>query len=685
MNAWYHSDKSSFLAEKTSVIVGKLTTLAGKDNLSPEDEQVTEWEKSIELLKNVLNNSSMNEIDGIILEYDFRRRGLRMDCILTAPGIIIVIEFKRNKIDSTTRDQVMNYCVNLIEFHDETQKVIGKEGVVIPILCTTTGSTPSLLTHDEFYHPPWGCLLNEPLESDKSSLLQAIENALKLRRPTKTKFAHNDWVDSNFKPSSTILDAVISLYGQHEVSAISSHGAAIRKIQDCTKEIKDNIIEAKKRKQNLLIFLSGAPGAGKTLVGMNLIFDSEFREDSVYVTGNAPLVDVLNKALEKSYQKKSKGNSLVVPSGYAKDKVKKLVKNATFKITKAHHFLPKKRGGKNASEDGYLLILDEAQRTYEDGHRVAGSNLPDHEANLILDSMANTYPDGAVVVVLIGHNQAINLAERGMIAWFEAAENATTGQWKYAISDATLDLPNAFPTDTEKKKWQTSKLRKTLAQGHLPNSMRHYRSNKIEQWVGEVLEGTAANAKKIASSLKDSDKVFITRDLEAAKSWIRKMSVGDLRSGMLASSGARRLCADGIYVAPKSEAVIVNWMLQPSGDFRSSNMLEKAVTQYDIQGLEIDYSLVCWDADLRRAGDDWVCFNMVAPKWCYAGDTEKRTEKERVEIRRNTYRVLLTRSRKGMVIFVPEGDRTGRDETRNPKFYDGIFDYLVSCGVEKLS
>ena len=253
---------------------------------------------------------------------------------------------------------------------------------------------------------------------------------------------------------------------------------------------------------------------------------------------------------------------------------------------------------------------------------------------------------------------AINLAERGMIAWFEAAENATTGQWKYAISDATLDLPNAFPTDTEKKKWQTSKLRKTLAQGHLPNSMRHYRSNKIEQWVGEVLEGTAANAKKIASSLKDSDKVFITRDLEAAKSWIRKMSVGDLRSGMLASSGARRLCADGIYVAPKSEAVIVNWMLQPSGDFRSSNMLEKAVTQYDIQGLEIDYSLVCWDADLRRAGDDWVCFNMVAPKWCYAGDTEKRTEKERVEIRRNTYRVLLTRSRKGMVIFVPEGDRT---------------------------
>ena len=141
----------------------------------------------------------------------------------------------------------------------------------------------------------------------------------------------------------------------------------------------------------------------------------------------------------------------MVPSGYAKDKVKKLVKNATFKITKAHHFLLKKRGGKIASEDGSLLIFDEAQRTYEDGHRVAGSNLPDHEANLILDSMANTYPDGAVVVVLIGHNQAINLAERGMIAWFEAAENATTGQWKYAISDATLDLPNAFPTDTEKR------------------------------------------------------------------------------------------------------------------------------------------------------------------------------------------------------------------------------------------
>jgi len=307
--------------------------------------------------------------------------------------------------------------------------------------------------------------------------------------------------------------------------------------------------------------------------------------------------------------------------------------------------------------------------------------LPDHEANLVLESMGKSYPEGAVVVVLIGHNQAINQGEKGINAWFRAAKDK---KWHYAINDMTLDLPGIFQDPSDKDDAATSGRREQLIHGHLSASMRHYRNESIEKWVSAVLEGSAAEAETIASSFTGDDEILVVRDLEKAKEWIRGKRIGDLRAGILASSTAKRLSAAGVDVAKKSEDVIVNWMLAPSGDFRSSNMLEKAVTQFDIQGLEIDYSLVCWGADLRREGDEWVSFKMVAPNWSRIKDTENFTKKELESFRKNTYRVLLTRARKGMIIFVPIGDETGQDLTCKPEFYDSIFEHLISCGAKKL-
>ena len=350
-----------------------------------------------------------------------------------------------------------------------------------------------------------------------------------------------------------------------------------------------------------------------------------------------------------------------------------LVKNSTFKIVKAHHFL-KDRGQKTTSTDGKVLVFDEAQRTYVKGKRVAGHPLDEHEAELILKAMEESYPKGAVVVALIGHNQAINSGERGIIAWFEAAEKKG---WSYSISNETLQLPGLFENDEDVGKWTDSPLRRNLSEGHLSHSIRYYRNQGIEEWAHEVMDGTCEAANTIASRLHESDQIFVTRDLDQARKWIREKRVGDERVGMIASSAARRLIAEGIYVQPQSESNIAQWMLAPSGDVRSSNMLEIAVTQFQIQGLEVDYTLVCWGADLRRENGKWTSHQVRGAGWSKS--------KAMLKFRQNTYRVLLTRARKGMVIFVPKGDETGEDETRDIEFYNGIYNYLIASGATDMN
>jgi len=685
--AWYDSDKKSFIDAPSKQIVDHLTGEATKLRWHIESEQLEEWEKSVDLLKTNLNEKAkqqlqalraalshpeLDEVHDVILEYDFRRRGLRLDCILLAPGALIVVEFKRTKLSQADRDQVMNYCINLAEFHEHTQELMKDKMIVIPVLALTEGKAVQKMEHTEFYSEPWNQILKKPLECDTSSLHIAISNALKLTQ-SKTKIDRDKWLKSKFAPSSTILDAAISLYGQHDVSAIKKHSGPVAKIERCTASIKEEILKADDEKRNCVIFLSGAPGAGKTLVGLNLAFDTDIREDALFVTGNAPLVDVLSKALEYSYKGKTSRRSMKIPTGYAHENVQLLVKNSTFKIVKAHHFL-KDRGQKTTSKDGRVLVFDEAQRTYVKGKRVAGHALEEHEAELILNSMEDSYSKGAVVVALIGHNQAINSGERGIIAWFEAAEKKG---WSYSISDETLQLPGLFESQEIVQKWKNSPLRRNLSEGHLSHSIRYYRNQGIEEWAHQVMDGTAEKANSIASKLHDSDKILITRNLNEARNWIRERRIGDERVGMIASSAGRRLIAEGIYVQPQSESNIAQWMLAPSGDVRSSNMLEVAVTQFQIQGLEVDYTLVCWDADLRQENGEWASHQVRGAGWSKS--------KAMLEFRKNTYRVLLTRARKGMVIFVPKGDDSGEDETRDVEFYDGIYNHLIACGATDMN
>ncbi len=676
--AWYYGTRDEFLATSRDAITNQLAGRAADESLEIESAQSEEWRRSVDILQKSLDERipilrealmapGSEWIRHVILEFDFHRRGLRMDCLLLADGVLFVIEFKRSQIQLADRDQVMNYAVNLLEFHRVTQEWCGENGaIVVPVIVLTEGRTSSAVAWSKLAGHSWPALAYKPLECDRNGLQEVLLIGLKHRR-SSVAVSLIEWMDSPFRPSSSIMDATLSLYGNHDVAAIQEHAAPKAAIDASVKEIREHIDSALKNGKYHIVFLSGAPGSGKTLVGLDIVMRGTSTGGSVFVTGNAPLVEVLNKALGKSYRAQGQRSETWAPTGYRRLDAQFVTAAASFKIVKAHNFLGN-RGTPHHQEDGRVLVFDEAQRTYEKGRMVLREKLADHEADLILSAQRKAYPNGgSVVVALIGHNQAINSGERGIVAWLDAAER---NDWTFSISNKTLDM--AELQDCEK--WKTHKSRVPLQNGHLHQSMRYYRNAKVEEWVSSVLEGDESMAQSLAMTLAENgNSIWVTRSLEAARKWAKFRTVGGQRSGLIASSQARRLAAEGLFVDYKPD--ISTWMLAPSSDIRSSNALETVQNQYYIQGLELDYSVVCWDADLRRENETWAAYKLSGSDW----------QKDKlIDVAKNGYRVLLTRARKGMVVFVPKGDHSGEDKTRNVEFYDGIWEFLRDCGAMEL-
>ncbi len=659
-------------------IANQLSGCAVAERLDIQPEQQIEWKESVDilhqhldehipLLRQALSSSAGKDVHHVILEFDFRRRGLRIDCILLGDGVLFVLEFKRSRISAAARDQVMSYAINLWEFHEATRQWCEDAGAIVaPILVLTSGRSTRPVDWPGLGGHSWPAVAAKPLECDGHMLGEALAQVLAHRR-SHSALAAQHWLQSDFRPSSSIVDAAISLYGDHDVAAIQGHAAPKEAIDAATADIRSHIADALERGEYHVIFLSGAPGAGKTLVGLDLVMRGEYAADSVFVTGNAPLVDVLNKALATSYRSQGTKSSSVAWSGYRHSDASRVVGMASFKIVKAHQFLGS-RGTAHRQMDGRVLVFDEAQRTYEQGKEVLRQKLVDHEADLVLKVQKDVFPKGgAVVVALIGHNQAINRGERGMVAWLEAADRLG---WSFSISDDTLALGELG----DRERWANHSRRATLKHGHLKQSMRFYRNSAIEEWADAVLGGDARRASELAVRLAEhGTSVRLTRSLSAARRWTRPLAVGDQRSGLIASGQARRLAAEGLFVDLKPP--IATWMLAPSTDYRSSNALETVQNQYQIQGLELDHTIVCWDADFRRQAGRWAAYKL-------SGDTWQHDKLQQVAA--NGYRVLLTRARQNMVIFVPEGDASGDDETRLAIYYDETYDFLVASGAVPL-
>ena len=677
--AWYFATREEFLATSKDTIADQLAGRAADESLEIEAFQNQEWKASIDLLQRALHErvpilrealqSPHGEmIRHVILEFDFRRRGLRMDCLLLADGVLFVVEFKRTKLQASDRDQVMTYAINLLEFHAATQSLSATEdGIIIVPVLTLTGDRLTKRPHwPGVGGHSWSAAANRPLESDAHSLAEVFQLAIENRRSDR-RIDLLEWLNSPFRPSSSILDATLSLYGNHDVVAIAEHAAPAEQIRSCVTEIRNVIDKVLSEGRYHVVFMSGAPGAGKTLVGLDLVLRGNHAKESVFVTGNAPLVEVLNKALGQSFRKQSKSSTSWAHTGYRREDAPMVTSAATYKIVKAHNFLGK-RTEAHQQDDGRVLVFDEAQRTYEKGKMVLREKLLDHEADLILQTQRNAYPTGgAVVIALIGHNQAINGGEMGIEAWLEAIERKG---WSFSISERTLE--SAEIEDVQR--WKNHNSRWVLENGHLDQSMRYYRNAEVERWAGCVLDCDVVGARGAAAELENrADYIWITRSLDAARQWARTQTVGTQRCGLIASGQARRLAAEGLFVELKPN--IADWMLAPSSDIRSSNALETVQNQFQVQGLELDFCIVCWDVDLRQESGSWVSYKLSGSKW------RKDTL---LDVAKNSYRVLLTRARKGMAIFVPYGDLSGDDETRQPSFYDGIWEYLIKCGAKEL-
>lgn len=676
--AWYADTREAFLAMSSNGIRDQLAAHAAIAGLDVPPDQSDEWLRStsilqenlgnqVQIIRSALQSESGHAVHHVILEYDFRRRGLRMDCLLLASGVLFVVEFKRTSIGKAERDQVMNYAVNLIEFHKVTQDWCReRQGIVVPAIVQTSSTKDRAPEWPGFATGAWASMASAPLISSAGNLSQTLRLGLAQANRSFCP-ARDEWLNSMFSPSSSILDATLSLYGNHDVSAIAEHAAPAEEIAASTAEIRALAVSALARGEKLVVFLSGAPGAGKTLVGLDLVMRGELAADAVFVTGNSPLVEVLHKALANSYRAAGARGSTWAATGYRREDSAIVAGAATHKIVKAHRFLGS-IGARHSNVDGRVLVFDEAQRTYEKGRPVQGRALVDHEANLILSAQEESFRDGGTVVVaLIGHNQAINSGERGMVAWLEAAEELG---WKFAACDETLNLAEL---DGDKQ-WKAHECRVHMSSGHLRQSMRFYRNVEMEQWADAVLCNDAPRARGIADRLRAAGiEIYLTRDLESAREWARSMAVGGLRAGVIASGQARRLAAVGLFVDHKPD--IASWMLAPSTDLRSSNALETVQNQYQVQGLELDFTIVAWDLDLRRSGGKWQSHKISGDGW---------RQDRHAGIASNGYRVLLTRSRRGTVLYVPEGDPTARDETRPPTEYDTIAAHLFECGVAQL-
>ncbi|VTT98809.1 Uncharacterized protein OS=Mariniradius saccharolyticus AK6 GN=C943_03553 PE=4 SV=1: DUF2075 [Gemmataceae bacterium] len=389
MPSWYKNSRLGFLADDNKLILGCLQEVAGAERWEIPPDQIEEWQASLTALKGVLEVSACHFIDAVIVEYDFRRRGMRIDFILFAPGALFVLEFKRGEITAASRDQVANYCINLVEFHELTQQarprlfpvVVSRKGAVRPVESTID------------WHQDWPQIPVRVAEASPTTLAPTLR-WLYSHVSVRAEINHLEWDLAPFNPSSTIIDATISLYGRHDVSAINAHAAPKQVIDRCVEAVGSEIEVATATGGRELILVSGAPGAGKTLVGLTVVFHERYRRDAVFVTGNAPLVDVLNGSLQRSYFKLRTQRDRAL-GGYTLTGVPFVERNSDFKIVKAHRFLETARrparSGEDAtprSTDGRVLVFDEAQRTYVEGTEVHRRKLEKDEAMLILEGNA---------------------------------------------------------------------------------------------------------------------------------------------------------------------------------------------------------------------------------------------------------------------------------------------------------
>jgi hypothetical protein len=652
--AWYSAPISKFLDQSTEEVIGHLTRNSA---LNIEPSQRDAWEGSIKLLKQHL----LGHQGHLLLEFNIPRMGARADAVLLLAGCVLVIEFKvgEKSASSDARNQVWEYALDTKNFHEPSHDL-----PIIPVLIPTGYQAEALPRRS--YAEDGVC---QPV-AIAPALIPDLLRDLAVSHPGPINAAA--WLAGRYKPTPTIVEAARHLYANHSVADIVRTEADERNLSDTARRVESLIERSRTRNEKIIIFVTGVPGAGKTLVGLNIATSHRENSDThaVFLSGNGPLVTVLREALTRDDIARRKRNGERVTKKEVGKPIKAFIQNV-------HHFRDECLRDRDKPPVDRIVIFDEAQRAWNREKaelwmrtRKGIADFGKSEPEFLIECM-NRHRGWAVIVCLVGGGQEIGSGEAGIGSWIDACTDRFP-DWTLCVSNRLQE--SEYGAGVPIQRAASRQRTEFLDDLHLTVSMRSFRAENVSAFVKALLDCDSQTARLHLNSFRDRYPVVVTRDLEVAKRWVRSQSRAEQRYGLLASSRAMRLKPHAIDVRVKADPA--QYFLAKTDDIRSSNYLEDCATEFQVQGLELDWTVVTWDADLRKSRDSWSCHDFRGSRW----QTIKSTENRRNLI--NAYRVLMTRARQGMAIFVPPGSR--QDPTRPPEYYEKTYDFLVEAGIQQI-
>ncbi len=658
--AQYWDSIANFLAEDPNSILGRI---AGGNIYDANQPQLQAWKQEIELLKGVLHDRE----GWIGFEFDVPRMGHRADVVLLTSGTVVVVEFKfeaAGKINRAAVNQVWDYALELKHFHAASHDL-----PIVPILVVPEANDlPAEWSRRETAPD----LVYRPIAANQQSLQAVLEAAI---TSGTTNIDADAWYGAPYHPSPSIIKAAEDLWAGHSVAEIASSGAGTEELRAAAECLRELAQKARDLRQRLICFLTGVPGAGKTLIGLGMAAQRTADGDphAVFLSGNEPLVRVLRAALVRD---KRKRRGLMRETGARTETttaVKKFIQNV-------HEHRNEALRNEQSAPFEHIAIFDEAQRAWTRKRlaewlkqRIGVSNFDRSEPEVLIGTLARK-PDWSMIVCLVGEGQEINRGEAGIGEWFRAVADRFP-DWSVYASPGFADLGQAAEA------WRGIPSRTEEPRLHLSVSRRSLRAENLSHFVQSLLDCDRLGAREHLERFHELYPVRLTRDLEQGKQWVRDHARGSERFGLLATSKAVRLKPYAVDV--RIEVDPVHWFLDGREDLRSSFALEDAATEFDVQGLEIDWACIAWDGDVRHTGSGWTYHKVQhnlqnGSRWVNIG--ERNTWGRIYAL--NAYRVLLTRARQGMVICVPQGQAA--DPTRKPEFYDRTYEYLAGLGISSI-
>lgn len=656
MLSYYYKDNiESFVKKSREEIIGQITL---SNQFDSNRNQNKSWELQIYILQKTLKSFSGT----MFFEFSIPRMGKRVDALVIIENCVFVIEFKvgESKFHSINIEQVWDYALDLKNFHKPSHKAL-----LVPILVATEANH----SYIEIITTSHNDNLVLPMKVNQYDLEKAIEGTLQFFKGDEEVLS-NEYAAGSYSPTPTIVEAALKLYRTHTVDQITRSDAEAKNLTETTTIITEVIKKAQDEKKKIICFVTGVPGAGKTLVGLKVAtthLDEENGNTSVYLSGNGPLVAILQEALARDKIKNEKGNGKKLTKGQARASVKTFIQNI-------HHYRDAYLSDPKPPYD-HVAIFDEAQRAWNKEQTVKfmkqkkGQHDFDYSEPEFLISCLDRHQDWAVIVCLVGGGQEINTGEAGISAWLNAIEERFSS-WEVYISPNLTDSEYQAVEAIDSLQNKTSvQLTSSL---HLKVSMRSFRAENLSLLVKKILDLDFDSAVQKYLDLSNNYPIVLTRNVVKAKEWLKEKARGSERYGIVVSSQAQRLKPFAIDV--KSPMNPVHWFLNDKDDVRSSYFLEDVATEFHVQGLELDWACVTWDGDLRYSDIGWESYSFVGKKWQHIH------KEERKKYLINAYRVLLPRARQGMVIVVPEGSSV--DHTRKKEFYDPTFKYFQSIGLK---